>query len=83
VFQQGVTPDDLRRVVVKRGELLVDIILECNFAGSRSEARRLIRQGGVRVDGEHMSDERATFSWESEVVLQVGKRRFARLIING
>jgi tyrosyl-tRNA synthetase len=83
VFQQGVTPDDLRRVVVKRGELLVDIILECNFAGSRSEARRLIRQGGVRVDSEHMSDERATFSWESEVVLQVGKRRFARLIING
>ncbi|HJL69532.1 MAG: tyrosine--tRNA ligase [Anaerolineales bacterium] len=83
VFQLGVTPDDLRQVVVKKGELLVDVILECNFAGSRGEARRLIRQGGVRVDGEYILDERETFAWESEVVLQVGKRRFARLLVNG
>jgi len=83
VFQQGVTPDNLRQLVVRRGELLVDVILECNFAGSRGEARRLMRQGGVRVDGEQISDERAAFVWESEVVLQVGKRRFARLLGNG
>jgi len=35
------------------------------------------------VDGEYILDERETFAWESEVVLQVGKRRFARLLVNG
>ena len=60
---------------------LARLVVETGLAASTSEARRLISQGGVKVDGEALSDPQARLSVEGgrEVLLQVGKRRFLRV----
>ena len=47
---------------------------------SNSEGRRAIVQGGVKVNGEKIADENAEISCCGEFVIQVGKRRFAKVI---
>jgi tyrosyl-tRNA synthetase len=51
------------------------------LAESTSEATRLINQGGVRVDGERISDRNWLVMPKKEIILQVGKRRFAKVKI--
>ncbi len=60
---------------------VVDLILFAKFAASKNEARRLIQQGGVKIDGERITDPKAfvAFRFGAKVVLQVGKRRFLRI----
>ncbi len=70
-----VLPEDMREVWI------VDLITRAGFAKTNGEARRLIRGGAVRLDGETIEDERLSLPVESleGKVLQVGKRRYARL----
>lgn len=60
---------------------LIDIIVQLNFATSNGEARRLIQQGGVTIDGDPVKDATAeiTFSAGREMILKVGKRKFGKL----
>ena len=60
---------------------IAHIIMESNFAQSSSEAIRLVKQGAVRLNGERITDDKATIDVKNEV-LQVGKRKFARLILS-
>lgn len=53
---------------------------EAKLASSRGEARRLIEQGGVSIDGEKVSDSNARIPDKTEFVLKVGKRRFLKVI---
>jgi tyrosyl-tRNA synthetase len=55
----------------------LDVILEAKLAASKSEARRLVDQKGVRLDGEVL--ERADLPFPHPGVLQVGKRKFLRV----
>ncbi len=55
------------------------LIVEAGLAPSNSEARRLIQQGGVRLDGEAVTDIAAEIDASGDVLLQVGKRKFARV----
>ena len=57
-------------------ELIVDV---CSYASSKSEARRLVKQGGVSYDGESIKDVKAIVSIKGGEVLKVGKRKFARI----
>jgi tyrosyl-tRNA synthetase len=59
---------------------IVDVLAELQLARSKSQARRLIEQGGVRLDGVPVSGIDQTVSGEREQILQVGKRRYARLV---
>jgi tyrosyl-tRNA synthetase len=61
---------------------IVDLITLAGFAKTNGEARRFIRGGGVRLDGETIRDETLSLATESLAgkVLQVGKRRYARLV---
>jgi len=70
-----VLPEDMREVWI------VDLITRAGFAKTNGEARRLIRGGAVRLDGKTIEDERLSLPVESleGKVLQVGKRRYARL----
>ncbi|MCX7940062.1 MAG: tyrosine--tRNA ligase [Thermoflexales bacterium] len=78
VFQQRGIPEDMVTLQLKDSMTIVDAIMALGFASSRSEARRLIAGGGVTLDGRPVTDpfERPTVP----AVLQVGKRRFARLV---
>jgi tyrosyl-tRNA synthetase len=56
-----------------------DLIIAAKMASSKSEARRLITQGGVTVDGEKVEDGFTEISLEKERIIKVGKRKFARV----
>jgi tyrosyl-tRNA synthetase len=58
---------------------IVELLVQSGLASSNSEARRLIQQGAVRVDGERISDAHALLTATDAHLLQVGRRRFARI----
>lgn len=60
---------------------ILELILLVNFAPSKQEARRLILQGGVSLDGEKIDDISASVKIDKEMVLKVGKRKFIKLTI--
>lgn len=76
-FQQGNVPDDIPEYAFKDNEKILDIIVGQKMAGSRSEARRVIDQQGVKLNGEVVSD--LNVEIPDDAILQVGKRRFLRL----
>jgi tyrosyl-tRNA synthetase len=76
-FQKGNIPEEMPEYQLKEGDNLIDIMVSQKMVGSRSEARRLIEQQGVKLDGEAVSDANVTL--KQDTVLQVGKRRFLRL----
>ena len=77
LFQQKETPDEMPEYVMKTGATVLDILMEASLTSSKSEARRLIDQKGVRLDGEIL--ERADEVFPHPGILQVGKRRFIRI----
>ncbi|WP_019569250.1 tyrosine--tRNA ligase [Thioalkalivibrio sp. ALE11] len=81
-FQHQALPEDipeLRLEIPAEGLPLANLLKQAGLAASTSEARNLVRQGGVRVDGERASDAMAVVTAEAPVLLQVGKRRIARV----
>lgn len=80
VFQQGALPDDMPEVKLAPGShWLVGILVDLKLAPSKSEARRLVQQGGVKLDGEKVDDPNAELEFPDGSVLQVGKRKFVRI----
>jgi tyrosyl-tRNA synthetase len=85
-FQKGALPEDIEEITLQAvdGKLAVAALLKAaGLVSSSSEAHRQIRQGAVRVDGERLESASATFATGSRHVFQVGKRRFARVTIDG
>lgn len=79
VSNKGI-PQDILEHKIEMGTNILDLLVELNFVQSRGEAKRLIQGGGVKADGEKISDLNYTFSFEESVVLQSGKRNFVKLI---
>ena len=83
-FQKGALPDDIPEVNVQArgaGLGIAVMLKEAGLAKSTSEAMRLIAQGGVRIDGERADDAAREFAAGSTVLVQVGKRRFAKVSV--
>ncbi len=80
-FKQKEIPDDIPEVVlhVEGPVWICRLLADAGLVASNGEARRMIRQGGVRLNGEKIADADLEISLEKEIVLQVGKRRFARV----
>ena len=79
VSNKGI-PQDIPSVKIDGDKNILDLLLELNFVQSKGEAKRLIQGGGVKLDGEKISDINYTVSVENETVLQAGKRKFAKLV---
>lgn len=79
VSNKGI-PEDIQEVKVEQGKNILDLITELKFTASRGEAKRLIQGGGVKIDGKKITDMGYTISFEESVVLQAGKRKFAKLV---
>ena len=77
MFQQKEIPDEMPEYELQSGQTVVDVILAASMAESKSKARQLIDQKGVRLDGEVL--ERGDAPFPHPGVLQVGKRRFVRV----
>jgi tyrosyl-tRNA synthetase len=85
MFQAGGLPDEIDEPLVRLsgqdGEQMwiVPLLVQAGLAPSNSEARRLIQQGAVRVDGEPVGDVNARLTISEPHLVQVGRRRFARI----
>lgn len=77
-FQKGSVPEDIPTRKLAAGQTLVDLLVAAEFAKSKSEARRLVEQNGVKFEGTTLTD--PAFVIETEGVLQVGKRHFLKLL---
>ncbi len=83
LFRDKALPDDVTVVAMpeagERGVSLAELISDAGLAASRSEARRLISQGAVRIDGQRVDTEFVAPESLRGRVVQVGKRRFVRV----
>jgi tyrosyl-tRNA synthetase len=61
-------------------DLIVNVIFDAGILQSKGEARRMIKQGAVKLDGESITDIQATITPSGEQILKVGKRRFLKVI---
>lgn len=83
-FRQGGIPEDLEEVVLESAGAGIGIAQALKAAGltaTTSEALRMIDQGGVRLDGDKVSDRGLVLAAGTTVVAQVGKRKFSRLVV--
>ncbi|HEY8252524.1 MAG TPA: tyrosine--tRNA ligase [Burkholderiales bacterium] len=83
-FREGEMPADMPEVTIKAGDgglLIAQLLKQANLTPSTSEAQRMIEQGGVKLDGERVSDKGLKIPAGRTVVAQVGKRKFARITI--
>jgi tyrosyl-tRNA synthetase len=81
-FKQKEVPEDIETVRFASGDPIwvCRLLSEAGLVSSNGEARRLIQQGGVKIDGEKINDPEREVPAAGEVILQAGKRRFARII---
>jgi tyrosyl-tRNA synthetase len=75
VFQKGEVPEEIE-LGTKSGISLQDYLVENHLAKSRSEARRLIEQGAVYINGERVTD--VNFTFPKDTIIRVGKRRYIK-----
>lgn len=83
-FQKGVLPDDMPEISLPGIEgvlLMPQLLKQAGLVASTSEAIRQIAGGGVRLDGERVTDKGVSVPVGATVVAQVGKRKFARVTI--
>jgi len=81
-FRHGVLPDDMPEVTLQApagGLPLAQLLKLAQLTASTSEATRAIEQGGVRIDGERVSDRNLRLAAGRTLTVQVGKRKFARV----
>jgi tyrosyl-tRNA synthetase len=79
VFQERELPEDMPTYALEAATNIIDLLAASGLTKSKGEARRMIQQGGVRLDGEKVTSIEEVIDAEQEAVLQVGKRRFLRL----
>lgn len=85
VFQKKELPDEIDQFVVTEDlyedglVILPRLMTQAKLASSTSEARRLIKEGAVKIDGEKVTDPNLRFAPTEGMVIRAGKRRFARL----
>ncbi|MFB7812880.1 tyrosine--tRNA ligase [Paenibacillus chitinolyticus] len=85
VFQQRALPDDIEEVELAAGELedggirLVKLLVTLGLQATNGEAKRSIQQGGVRLNEEKVTDPNASVEVKDGDILQVGKRKFAKI----
>jgi tyrosyl-tRNA synthetase len=85
VFRERQAPEEAPRHNLRRGEpkRLTALLAELKAASSRSEAERLIKQGGVEIDGQRVEDVKREIdlSKPGEFLLRAGKKKFLRIVI--
>jgi tyrosyl-tRNA synthetase len=79
VFSQKNNPDEMELYVCKDESIkLSDLLLASNMVVGKNEARRLIEQGGIKLNGEKLTEDK-TITIKAECVLQAGKRKFKKI----
>jgi tyrosyl-tRNA synthetase len=83
-FQRGAIPDDISEITLKidvESYCITNLLKDAGLTSSTSEAVRMINQGAVKIDGEKVTDPKLGVLSGTSHIYQVGKRRFARVIL--
>lgn len=82
IFINKGIPDEISEYKVQAAEISIsDLIVDSGCAPSKGEAKRLIKQGGVTIDGEKITDSSISIKIEDGQILKVGKRKFVKLVL--
>lgn len=83
IFVKKGLPNELPEINISKKEIdILELIVEVGFAPSKSEARRLVLQGGVSIDNNKITDIKEKVHIKNEQILKVGKRNFIKIISN-
>jgi tyrosyl-tRNA synthetase len=80
-FQKGALPEDIEEFVAKPKMLLIDVLVDSGLASSKSDARRVIEQGGVKLNDEAVTDIKEEVSLQNGDIIQKGKRGYRKIVI--
>lgn len=84
-FQKGALPDDIPEVTVAVGDDglgIANVLKEAGLVSSTSEAMRMLKQNAVKLDSEKVTDKGLKLTSGQSVILQVGKRRIAKVLMS-
>lgn len=81
-FSKGLIPNDIETITVTNTSL-IHLLKEAALTKSTSESLRMIAQGAVKIDGERIESPDHIIKADSEFVIQLGKRRFAKIMVRG
>lgn len=79
-FQKGALPDEMPEFTFEGETGLANLLKDAGLVDSTSEAMRMVKQGGVKIDGEKVEDSKLAIT-SGTAVYQVGKRKFARITV--
>lgn len=83
IFREKQKPTEIPEIKLSQKEYpVLDLLSELGLAASKSEGRRLIEQGGVRINDEAQSDVKKDIKITDGMVVQVGKRKFAKIVLS-
>ncbi len=83
-FRNNEIPDDIEEIELhlnSEGMPLANVLKETNLVSSTSDAHRMVKQGAVKINGEKVEDSKQLLMTGFSAVLQVGKRKFAKIVI--
>lgn len=85
VFQKNQMPDEIPEIMWKQDTTIgiLDLVTDLDLLPSKSEARRMIKNGGIRLNQEKVADVNLVVTIKDGLVLQVGKRKFVRFKLEG
>ena len=80
VFKERKMPSDILETSIKEKNLkILDLLVKTKLASSKSEAKRLILQKGIKIDGQTQKDWQKTVKIKKGMIIQAGKRKFAQI----
>jgi tyrosyl-tRNA synthetase len=79
VFQTRQLPSEMPEVMLSEPTSLADLLMTCELVPSRNEFKRLVQQGGVRLEGEKIDDPNLILDPTGSRVVQIGRRKFLRV----
>lgn len=80
VFQEEKLPEKIKEIKIEEKELsILDLLVKLNLCSSKSEAKRMVEQNAVKIDGEEIKNWKKQVRPKKGAVVQVGKRRFAKV----
>ena len=80
IFSKKQLPDEMPIYEISESAKLIDILCDAKILSSKSEARRMIRQNAVKIDGDAVADENIVIQPDAEKVVKIGKRKFLRIV---
>jgi len=83
IFTKKETPEEIEEIKISGVEInIVDLLIKSGLIGSRSEAKRKIREGAIDIDGTPIKDVNYTLKLLKPIILKAGKRRFLKISPN-